>query len=169
MNTHLETGSFLNTRWWTALAALAALVLTNGCQSPKPVPPASLGEGWLPSQAQVAEAQGAGCQAKAPGGTWRKLKAGDWLAPGTMVEAKAFTRLRLRLYEVGIMVEVKPSSLVCLEKLSYRKEGATVVTSTLLDLQKGELAVDGSSLTPGSEFTIKTPQGVTQIPAPAVK
>ena len=156
-----------NHRMSAAVAALTWLALGQGCQSKKPVPAPDLSGGWLPSQAQVAEATGSGCRAQSPGGPWRKLQAGDWLAPGTLVEAKPFTRLRLRLYEVGLMVEVKPASLLRLEKISYRKEGAVVVTSTLLDLQRGELAVDGSSLTPGSEFVIKTPQGLTKIPPPA--
>jgi hypothetical protein len=66
-------------------------------------------------------------------------------------------------------VEVKPASLLRLERISYRKEGALVVTSTVLDLPQGELAVDGSNLTPGSEFVIKTPQGRQSIPPSAAK
>jgi hypothetical protein len=169
MKTPPPNGCLFNHRTWAALAALAWLALGNGCHSSKPAPAVALSDGWLPSQAQVAEAQGAGCRARDPGGPWRKLQAGDWLPQGAMVEAKPFTRLRLRLYEVGIMVEVKPASLLRLEKIAYRKEGAWVVTSTLLDLQQGELAVDGSSLTPGSEFVIKTPQGLTKIPPPSAK
>jgi hypothetical protein len=169
MKMHPTNGSFFNQRTCAALAALVWLALGNGCQSSKPAPAADLNGGWLPSQARVAEAQGSGVRAKPPGGSWRKLQVGDWLSQGTVIEVKPFTRLRLRLYEVGVMVEVKPASLLRLEKIAYRKEGASSVTSTLLDLQQGELAVDPSNLTPGSEFVIKAPQGVTRIPPPAAK
>ncbi len=166
---HRSGGSFGDPRLRAILAALAWLALGNGCQSPKPAPTTDLNGGWLPSQAQVAGATGSGCRAQAPGGPWRRLQVGDWLAPGTLVEAKPFTRLRLRFYEAGIMVEVKPGSLLRLDKLSYRKEGHVVVTSTLVDLRQGELAVDKSALTPGSEFVIKTPQGLKRIPAAATE
>jgi len=170
MKTHLRGEvSFFNARTWALLAALAGLALGSGCQTTKPAAASGLDEGWLPSQAQVAEAQGAGCRARFPGGDWHRIQAGDWLGAGTLVGTKPFTRLQLRLYEVGITVEVKPASLLRLEKLSYRKEGTLVVTSTILDLTQGEVAVDGSNLTPGSEFLIKTPQGLKSIPAPPLK
>ena len=67
-------------------------------------------------------------------------------------------------YEAGVMVQLKPDGQMRLDNLSFRHESGAVITATRLDLQKGEVAVDGSNLSPGSEFEIRTPQGVTRIP-----
>jgi len=112
----------------------------------------------------VAEVRGFGGRAKLPGGSWHKLLLGDWLPMGSSVQTSSESSVTLSLYEAGIVVHVKPASEVRLEKLAYRKDAGAVITATRLNLPKGEVGVDNANLTPGSEFEIRTPQGVTQIP-----
>ncbi len=112
----------------------------------------------------MAEVRGFGGRAKQPGGSWRKLLLGDWLPMGSSVQTSSESSVTLRLYEAGIVVHVKPGSEVRLEKLAYRQDASVVITTTRLDLPTGEVAVDSANLTPGSQFEIRTPQGVTRIP-----
>jgi hypothetical protein len=155
-------------RW--RVAVMLALVLPGwgvACRSSKPPSSSILPEGWLPGQAQVTAAPGAGCRSKNPGASWRKLQPGDWLSAGATVEVRAPARLSLRLFEIGVMMEVEPGSLLRLDTLSYRREADKVVTSTVLTLTQGRVAVDSSHLSAGSEFEIRTPQGITRIPPQA--
>lgn len=147
------------------LAVAALIGLTISCRNPR-TPPAAIGllAGLLPSQAQVAEVRGVGARGKSPGGSWRKLQLGDWLPMGSVIQTPPNSTLTLRLYEAGVLLVAKPGSNLRLEKLSYRKEPFGAVTATVIDLQKGEVVVDGANLPAGSEFEIRTPQGVTRIP-----
>ncbi|MBI5383698.1 MAG: hypothetical protein HZA90_03325 [Verrucomicrobia bacterium] len=146
------------------MAALILLSWCVSCHSPQPTPVTVLPQGLLPSQAQVAEVRGFGARGRNPGGAWRKLQLSDWLAMGATVQTPPTTGLTLRLYEAGLLVHLKTNTVVRLEQLAYRRDGAAVTTFTVLDLSQGEVAVDDSNLTPGSEFEIRTPQGTTRIP-----
>lgn len=191
MRTRIQTISRPLRRVRAGLAGLAVLGLCASCSSPQrsavsvtpvdPNPtaagpgvtqPSAMSEGsedLRPSQAQVAEVRGTGSRGKNPGRSWRKLRPGDWLPMGASLETAPGSSLSLRLYETGVLVQVKPDSLLCLENLSYRMDGGKTITSTLLDLQKGEVAVDDSNLAAGSTFEIRTPQGLTRIPPRAEK
>jgi hypothetical protein len=166
----LPTRSLWLRRGWTMTALLGGLALLGpGCRSSKPDPSLPIPAGWLPSQGLVTEVQGSDCRARKPGASWHKLRSGEWLPAGTWIEAGVSSRLAVQLYEPGIKVQVKPGSLLQLEKLSYLRREEGLLTSTVLDLQQGEVAVDSSNLTAGSEFEIRSPQGVTHIPPPGAK
>jgi hypothetical protein len=157
-------------RWCLGLlGVLVWLGLGVACHSSKPPHPASRPGGGRTSQVQVAEVHGSGCRGKNPGGSWHPLQPGAWLAEGALVEARPPSRIKLRFYQAGILVEVKPGTLLQLEKLRCRQEPTAFVTSTVLDLQQGQVQVDNANLSPGSEFEIRTPQGVTRIPPAPVK
>jgi hypothetical protein len=157
-------------RWLTAGLLGGLGLLVGACHSPTPDPALPLlPSGWLPSQALVAEVQGAACRGKKPGDSWRKLRPGDWLPPGTIIDTVAPSQLTLQLYEAGIKVQVKPGTLLRLEKLSYLRRSDGLLTATVLDLPEGEVAVDSSNLTAGSDFEIRAPQGVTHISPPGAK
>lgn len=118
----------------------------------------------MPSQAQVSAVRGFGCKAKLPGGSWHKALLGDSLPVGASVQTGPDSTLTLRLYETGILVHVKPASTLRLEELAQGRNAGGVVTRTRLDLTKGEVGVENANLAPGSEFEIRTPQGVTRLP-----
>jgi hypothetical protein len=141
----------------------------SACQSSKPVVPPALASGWLPSQARVIEVRGPGGRGQDARSSWRKLRPGDWLLPGALIETAESCELTLQIYEPGVKVEVKAGSRLRLETLSYQRRGDGVVTSTLLQLEQGRVEVDNSHLTPGSDFEVRTPTGTTRIPPPAQK
>jgi hypothetical protein len=151
---------------WQGVLWLALLVSGGnlGCQSSKrpaaPLPP----EGWLPGQAQVLTVQGSGCRGRNLGDSWHRLRAGDWLSAGADLEARAPSSLTLRLFDLGVTVQVKPGTLLHVDKICYRNDSGKLLTSTVFTLQQGEVAVDRANLTPGSEFEIRTPQGVSRLP-----
>lgn len=146
-----------------ALIALGLSGLLGACRSFQ-TPAVRLEPGLLPSQARVTDVRGSEARGRNPDAAWRKLRLGDWLAMGATVQTGPSTTLTLQLYEAGVLMQVKPDSLLVLEKLSYRNDAGRLVTATVIDLQRGEVAVDDSRLPPGSEFTIRTPGGLTRIP-----
>ena len=164
MRARKSQGSTLRIQIALLALGLAFLGLGGACSSPKPPPALLLPGDWLPSQAMVVEVHGKECLGRNPGQSWRNLKPGDWLAPGSLVEARASSSVVLRLYEIGVLIEIKSDSLLRLETISYRREGRVLLTSTVLDLQRGRVVVDSSNLPRGSEFVIRTPQGTSRIP-----
>ena len=161
-NSFLPLSEFRLSRALTLLALATAISFSVSCRSPREAAVAPLPNGMLPSQAQVVEVRGFDNQGKNPGGSWHRLRLGDWLAMGAVVRTSPTSKLTLRLYQAGVMVQLKPSSRMILTQLSYSKETGT--TSTVLDLPQGEVVVDDAHLPPGSDFEIHTPQGVTRIP-----
>lgn len=155
---------------WSFIGVLALGLgsMLGGCRGTKPVPaPLVLPHNATSGQALVVEVRGFGVRGRNPGGSWKKLLLGDRVGMGGTVETAPDSAATLRLYESGITLHLKPGSLVRLEKLVSRGDAGALITVTLLDLQKGEVSVDASQLSPGSEFDIRTPQGVTRIPPAA--
>lgn len=157
-------------RWVNrSLVLLAGLVLLSwsmGCRSPQPNPAGPSAQGLPPSRAQVVEVRGSGVRARTPWSLWQRVQPGEWLPMGASVRTAGDSSVILRLPAAGAGVEVKPNSQLRLLTLTSRTNGTMIVSRTQLSLEQGEVIVDNSKLTPGSEFEVRTPRGITRIPPP---
>jgi len=120
---------------------------------------------------------------KVNSGAWQKLKLGDLLKAGTILETGVDSRVDLMLGEgtppharpiIGEMltysataeqnmVRVWENSRMAIDKLSTTETGADVVTDTQLDLQAGHIFGSVKKMSAASKYEVKIPNGVAGI------
>ena len=96
-------------------------------------------------------------------GFTRLLKLGDVLKPGETVTTGPDSTVDLFLDQIGRGLELAPNSMLSLEKMTRETSAIGTVTDTRVELQKGGVYGVVLGLRPGSQFEVKTPQGLTSV------
>ena len=114
---------------------------------------------------------------------WQKLKVGDVVKPGTLIQTAAKSSVDFALSE-GTAPVVRPTTseslsyqptaeqnlvrmwentLMGVDKLTFTQTGADVVTETQLDLKAGHIFGSVKKLSAASKYEVKIPNGVAGI------
>lgn len=97
------------------------------------------------------------------GGAWAPLKAGAILGSGSAVKTGAGAAVVLDMGVNGRSIAVVENTTLGIDKLTFDKTGADVVTETQLDVKVGRIIGKVNKTSPASRFEIKTPTGVAGI------
>lgn len=114
---------------------------------------------------------------------WQKLKAGDLVKPGTLIQTADKSRVDFVMgdgsppaagpgageglsYQPAVeqnMVRMWENSLLGIDKLTATQTGADVVTETQLDLRAGHIFGMVKKMSAASKYEVKIPNGVAGI------
>jgi hypothetical protein len=127
-----------------------------------PLPAATPGAGGTAGKAVVVSIEGE-ASVEIPGEAPQPLVKGMEIQAGATVVTSARSTVVLDLGENGQLLSVKPGSRLFIDRLQIQKQGAGTVADTHLEVKKGSILGNVKKLPPGSQYTVKTANGVAGI------
>jgi hypothetical protein len=147
------------------LLICAALLLASGCATEVPI-----GNHGAPS-AKVAHLKGA-ARFRTASMAWQRLKVGDFVKPGTIIETAGRSHIDLVLgSEVGshhsnaeqILVRVWENSRLCIDRLIFQETGAGLLTEARLELQAGHILGKARQMSEAYIYEVRLPNAFASI------
>lgn len=96
-------------------------------------------------------------------GSWKALKVGAVLTPGTQIRTGNDASVDLFLDQNGPLVRLAENTVLGIEKLNFENTGVDTVIETSLDLKAGRIVGVVKKLSGTSKYEVKTPSGVAGI------